>query len=57
MPEQEEEIDRKLAPAGYKRVEKFEDLGGSKGEQILLQLYILTVMPWEKESRIFMRKK
>ena len=32
MPEQEEEIDRKLAPAGYKRVEKFEDLGGSKGE-------------------------
>lgn len=32
MPEQEERIDIELAPQGYKRVEKFSELGGTRDE-------------------------
>lgn len=30
MPKQEEEVDKKLSPKGYHRVDKFDELGGSK---------------------------
>ncbi len=32
MPAQEQKIDRQLTPDGYEGVEKFEELGGSKGD-------------------------